>query len=229
MSFVTFDGASWLTTPTYPEIQIAGDIDMRATVRVPAYAGAWRTFISTSGRRTGSHFRQANGSAVLEAIHADGGWREGEGNVDLPSDVWVKARVTIAPGDAFRFSIDGADAGSAPINGNPAVPETTVPVCIGAYIGGSTSEDQFMVGDIMAVTVRDGIDGPVAFVFNASDPNIPDLTPDGTTWTDQNGHVWTVHGDGITVTRSTPTRKTIRKRDDTSVYLGNPTMRTIRQ
>jgi len=229
VSYFTFDGTSYITTPTYPAVQITGDIDMRATVRVPAYTGSWRTFVSTSGVRTGSHFRQANGTPVIEAIHADGSWREGEGNVDLPADLWVQVRATIVPGDAFRFYIDGAAAGTAPINGNPATAETTVPVCVGAYIGGSTTVDQYMVGDVMSVTIRDGIDGPVALSFSASDPNIPDLTPDGATWTDQSGHVWTVHGDGVTYTGSVATPAAMGRRSTFDVALGKPTMQTIRQ
>jgi hypothetical protein len=229
MSYFNFDGASYITTPTFAAVQLTGDIDVRATVRVPEYTGEWRTFISTSGARTGYHFRQSGDSPALEAVYADGTWRDGTGNIDIPVGKWVHGRVTVSPGDAFRFMIDTQDAGSEGCNANPGRPETSTDVCVGAYIGGATTVDQYMVGDITYAEIRNGIDGPVVLVFDANDPNIPADTPDGASWTDANGLVWTVHGDGITHIASTLTRKTFRKRGDEGVYLGNPTMRTIRR
>jgi len=208
-------------------VQLTGDVDVRATVRVPAYTGEWRTFISTSGTRTGYHFRQSGSGPMLEAVYADGSWRDGTGDTDIPVDRWLHARVTVAPGDAFRFTIDGHDAGSEACNANPGTPETSTDVCVGAYIGGPPTVDQYMVGDVSHAEIHDGIDGPSVLVFDADDPNIPVDTPDGASWTDDAGLVWTVHGDGITYTRSVAVAATM-KRSGGDVLLGDTTIRTER-
>jgi hypothetical protein len=142
-------------------------------------------------------------------------------------DEWVHARATVVPGDAFRFTIGGADAGDTPCSANPGRPETSTDICIGAYIGGATATDQYMKGDIAYVEVCDGVNGPSVLRFSAGDPNIPDDTPDGASWTDENGLVWTVHGDGISFVRSAPVARTIRESGGDSV-LGGTTIRIER-
>jgi hypothetical protein len=160
------------TDPTFvPSAGIVGNADMRATVRLAPYTGAWRTFISTAGIGTGLHFRQGETTPVLEALHSDGDWREGSGDVDLPSDEWIDVQAAVTLGDAFRFYIDGTPAGETPCTADAGVPDPTMPICVGAYIGGT--HDQFMEGAISSATIRDGIDGPIVAEFDANDIMLP--------------------------------------------------------
>jgi hypothetical protein len=214
---------NYASTPSHSSWDVlTGDLDLRAKIAPTDWSpDASKTLIArannTGGQRVFNFYQGAgganSGSLLLQwwdsSNVAQGGSPAAQSSVAASTIFtdgqpgWVRATLELNVAGVwnvkFYTSTDGSSwtqLGTTKVGGAAtSLHGSTAPVSLGSFVGDTANGSQLFPGDLIKAEVRNGVAGTVVGSFDATAvTRTATRTP--TTYTDPQGHVWTVNGTG---------------------------------